>query len=75
MSPPLCRDCRHFGAAPDLHCKLVPELVEPGDFVTGRREKNIRTSCYWQRQQGWVTARARGACGREGRWFEPREPA
>jgi hypothetical protein len=68
--PPLCRNCRHFVPGDPPRCGRVPEwLIDP---VLGTERDNPTANCSWQRSWSTFTAIWIGACGRDGRWFEPR---
>jgi hypothetical protein len=70
--PPLCLLCRHLVPGDPLYqCGRVPR-TKRSNLVTGEHEPNERARCQFQRSWSPLTAIWVGACGRNGRWFEPR---
>lgn len=71
-----CKDCKHSF---DLE-STFPKCKAPENFqvkteylVSGDRTNCFRWMyCETQRKSGWLEARIDNSCGREGRWFEPR---
>jgi len=66
----LCKDCRYFAVGDIFRgCRHPKNLVI--DYSTG--ETKTKLSPRGQRSDGWLVARLFNWCGKEARWFEPRE--
>lgn len=83
MANKICADCKHHyleGAPPwgnpACHAPQNEDTrVRAEDLISRRTEKRYRWSyCTLHREDGWLSARVIKTCGREGRWFEPKEP-
>ena len=67
----LCKDCRHY--YPDGWCSRVVSYNKI-DLVTGEQRPNRRLEiCSHERGSWWLMTRIEGACGKEGRFWEPKE--
>ena len=72
MSVKLCKDCKHF-----LNDKKGFEKCNKkvgNDLVTGEPISNV-IYCSSHRKFDWLGAILSNACGKSGRWFEPKEPS
>jgi hypothetical protein len=65
----LCKDCKYIEESYWDEC-LHPKNLET-DYSTGRLKR--KWSPRSQRSSGWLETRLLNWCGREARWFEPRE--
>lgn len=71
MTEPLlfCKDCRHFDVL-DRKCNAPQNTTEPS-LVSGSTVSFNSPS--YLRRGGWLSCRLMQSCGREGRWFKPKE--
>lgn len=76
MTDKHCVNCKHAQNTQDFGgrhaCCRAPKNVERFDGVTGARVWRYH-ACKFQREDNWLVCRIYGLCGREGRWFEPKD--
>lgn len=68
-----CKDCK-FSTNPGEFAQChAPQNIEPVDQTGFEAMKYRYKYCSLHRAEGWLTCRTIGLCGREGRWFKPKE--
>lgn len=70
-----CENCKHHEAimiGEYRAANLCRRRIPLHDIVTGAPVQK-RYDCRFERAEGWLFARLEGLCGREGRFFEPKE--
>lgn len=71
MVEKFCVNCRHCRRD---ECKAPQNRIDDRDIVTGEIIRPWRWNfCCVQRIDGWLAARVSKTCGKEGRWFVPRD--
>ena len=65
----LCKDCIHVYPASWI-CDCPKNIVESD--VNGKTAHRL-TYCESQRKHGFMLCRLLNTCGKEGRWWEPKE--
>ena len=74
----LCKDCKHHkdlsGSRGTQYTTvhLCLRRIQPHDLITGE-PFGAKNNCILEREGGWLYARLENLCGREGRFFEPKQ--
>lgn len=70
-----CKDCKHYHeiiVGTHVAARLCKRRTPSHDLVTGAQMPD-RYDCHFERAYGWSFSRLENLCGREGRFFEPKE--
>jgi hypothetical protein len=71
---PICTDCQHCGGGGEFAKCYAPQGMDSGAVLAGiRGQPNQWKYCSIHRGMNLFTCRILGSCGREGRWFAPKE--
>lgn len=68
----LCIDCRYFEDNRDGYPICLRNVKSNSDLVGVPLKGRDYEHCRLERKHGWLDARLLGACGKEGRFFNPR---
>jgi hypothetical protein len=67
----ICADCKYsINELGGFRCGAPQNTVH--DVVTGNLQRRYNF-CEFLRGHGWVDCRLSKTCGKEGRWFKPKE--
>lgn len=75
----LCKDCKHYEDSSGSRgtqyttVHLCLRRIRPHNMVTGEPRGSVNNNCIIEREAGWLYARLENLCGREARFFEPKE--
>lgn len=71
----LCKDCKHYNPIMNgnhIIEHLCKRRTPKHDLITGA-VINTELDCEYERDYSWAMSRLEKKCGREGRFFEPKE--
>lgn len=71
----LCDDCKHSSMEGESSYCLSPRNMTDVNPINGVRAARTYMYCFSHRSFGPFAARFFECCGKEARWFEPKEPA
>ena len=66
----LCKDCKHHIRRAEW---TAFDRCNRKNLIDPDRINEMTSFCDLQREDGWLMARLEGSCGREARFFEPKE--
>lgn len=69
-----CKDCRHVqdGFVVAEYCVRSVKVIDIS-LITGQEIRGGWEHTFLERESGWLVARMWGECGKEGRFWEPRD--
>lgn len=74
MPRPICTDCQWVRKPGDYAECHAPQGRPVGDYLSGSTSTRAHIGyCSIQREAGWWWARQLNNCGKEGRWFVPKD--